>query len=554
MNKLIKHLLLFAAFLSFCNSIFAQKDKGGGKKIGKGFTVEWGPDIKMKGLFPTEMLLYDKGSFYVSIVVPKAFSAAEYNLVKINDKLDIVLQNRIKTEEEDKKASYNHERGVMEVGDDMYVFEEEKVHHDKKINYYLEKVDKNTCAPAGNKKLIYSVDYSVDKDRQDDDVSIYADNESKFLAIYDQHKVDRKENAECTIRVLNSGFEKMWEKNITLPLIATRGGTGDFRRYIDPSSNYYLVSKVYKDDKRNSKEVKEGELNYDYHIYMMGENIKTYIDYPFHLKDKAVSQVRLDVKKKGDLVATGIYADVISEKNKVSIPKGIFFTTIDMEHATIKSQSYKEFGTEVFTAGLKDKQAEKEEKRIEKGKDVGFDFIIHDLINRKDGGSTMIAEEFRLEIVTYSNGRTTYTRYFYKFRNIIIAKISATGEIGWVSVIAKNQVMEGSDAACSYLLFDHDNDTYHVFFNEHRDNLSAAGPKGGGLKVMDNLKKAILVSVEVGADGSIGKKNEVVKLPPDDEKTHFYPKLSFIPENENDIILFGTEKSHEKFAKIHFDK
>jgi len=101
-------------------------------------------------------------------------------------------------------------------------------------------------------------------------------------------------------------------------------------------------------------------------------------------------------------------------------------------------------------------------------------------------------------------------------------------------------------------MYDQKDDTYRIFFNEQRDNLSAAMSKGDGLKTMDNLKKAILVDVVLDTNGGISKKEEVVKLPPDDEKTHFYPMLSFVPD-DNNIILFGTEKSHDKFARIHFD-
>ncbi|HMG15921.1 MAG TPA: hypothetical protein VK590_10775, partial [Saprospiraceae bacterium] len=251
----------------------------------------------------------------------------------------------------------------------------------------------------------------------------------------------------------------------------------------------------------------------------------------------------------------------------LGIPRGIFYASLDIASAEIKSKNYKEFPKETYTAGMKGSKGEKALKKIEEGKKVGYTFEIRDLIPRADGGSTMIAEEYDMQIHTSSRGpgmgigavsiTSSSSTWEYTYKNIIIAKISESGTFDWITVIPKFQVTTSNhewrtNTPASFLLFDHKNDSYSIFFNDHKENLIPS-KKAEGIQKVVNQKQSVLVNMKVDALGNVSKKTEAVKLPKDDEKTHFYPVLSFMPLGEKDIILYGTESSHDKFARIHFD-
>ncbi len=534
--------------------VSAQKGKGGGMKQGKEFSVTWGPDIKMKGEIPADILLFDKGNFYVENVTLREFSQPDIILAKINERLDLVAQNRIDTEKKDSKASYNHGMCLAEFNGEMFVLEEEKVHKDGMIYYYAEGIDKTTLKPNQNKRLLYSINYGSDNDRANDKISIATDDDrKKFFAVIDQHSDGRRESTTATITVLDSSFGKLWEKTVTLPVAASEK-QDEFSWYVDKDANFYILAKVYGKVRKNSKDVKDGLLNYDYHIYMMGNKIKTFIDFPFSLQDRSVMQVKLNVKSSGDLIATGIYSNIISEKDKVSIPRGIFYTTMDVSAKTIKSQSYKEFPMEVYVTGLKQSKAEREEKKVEGEKHLSYTFLIQTLLNREDGGCTMVAEQYSAyQVATVGRFAGMSVKMKYNYMNIVLAKISPAGELEWVSVIPKDQLFDFEEKIlASFLIFENGHDSYHLFFNDSRDNLPENLKPGAAIKTLNSHRELTLVSVPVDPNGVVGKRTEVLELPPDDEHTRFYPMLSFIAAKGKDIILYGTESAHDKFAKIHF--
>ncbi|HLG34186.1 MAG TPA: hypothetical protein VI757_04840 [Bacteroidia bacterium] len=533
-------------------------------KVAINYTVSWGPDLKLKGDSPNKILLYENGSFYAitdnsagslaaAYFTGFSFGGSSEYVTKINSKLDLVLQKKIETEESEKAVSNHRLTNIIEFNDAIYLITRDKISKEKKVVYFIEKLNLSTLMSDGVKKKIYEVDYSVEKKRDDCVLRTLQHHGSDALVFFDNHEVKKGENVQITVFAVDKNFDIAWKKEITFPLL--KGKNFDFDKYINPRGDLYLIAKVYFDDdkKKKHKDIVEGELNFDYHIYMIGKDISTFIDYPFNLKDKLVSQVNLDVNDKGELLAVGFYSD-IKKKDRAGSSKGVFYTIIDPETKTIKAQSYKNFETEVFTAGLSSKKAAKLEEKMDEGKKEGSadKYIIRELIPRKDGGSTMIAEEHYIYTVTYSTGKSTRTVTHFVYGNLIITKINAAGEIEWTTVITKNTNVTASTLTCSYLSFDEGNDTYDIFFNDHKDNLLSAQASAKGTKVLtDAIKPMRFVRVVVKPDGTLSKKEVALRMDEDDEKTRLSPMVS-TQVNDNEIILYGMDRGKDKFAKITF--
>jgi hypothetical protein len=555
----MKLSFLMAAFaIIITNSLQAQTRKPHTKTAAKAevnYKVSWGPDLKLKGSFPEKILLYDQTGFYA--VTEK--HSDDY-LSKFNNRMELLVQAKVETEKSDKRMKDHTIESVLEFNNAIYAITRERDKDNKTIVYFAEKVDLSSLIPDGNKIKIYEADYSVDKKREDVDLRFILDKDKKVMILYDQHAAVKEEDVKVSIHSLDATFKVLWKKDVELPLISDSKRNYSFDKYVDPNANVYLLAKVYDDDpngkkKNKYKDVKEGQLNYDYHIYTIGNGIETYIDYPFELKDKAVSEINLDINNKGELVACGFYGDINADKNKVSGAKGVFYTIIDPANKEIKAQSYKKFENEVFTAGLSEKKKGKLEEKMEEGKREGdaSSYIIRDLVQRKDGGSTMFAEEHYIYTVTYYDGKYTHTTTHYVYKNIIVTKINAAGEIEWTTVIPKYADVTQYNLICSYIKFDEGNDTYDLFFNDHRDNLIAISlEKNGAEPINGKLKPMRFVRIVVNADGSLSKREEAFQRNEDDEDTRLCPGVSKVV-SDNEIVLYGVDRRKEKFAKITFD-
>lgn len=566
--KSAQKLLALVVLFSFCALITSAQSKSKtppktapktitskSAKAPINYSVTFGPDLKLKGDAPNKILLYDKGSFYA--ITDKSagmWGSSEY-ISKLDNSMDLVLQKKLETEKSDKNVSKHEMENILEFNKKIYIVTRDRSSKEKKVTYYMEELDQSTLVTDGNKKKIYEVDYSEDSKRSDVDLSVLEPGNG-VLVLFDNHKIKKGADVHVTITAIDKTLSQIWKKDFEMPLQGEKNF--NFDRYIDPKGNLYLLAKVYYADdegKKKKKDIVEGELNFDYHIYMIGKDIPTYIDYPFQLKDKVVSQVNLDVNSNGDLIACGFYSDIEKQK-RASNKRGVFYTIIDPATKTIKAQSYKTFDMEVFTAGLSDKKAAKMEKKMEEGKKAGDanSYKIKELIPRKDGGSTMIAEEYYEYTVVYSDGKYTHYITHYVYGNIVLTKISAAGEIEWTSVIPKHSdVTDPVGVMISgYLSFDEGNDSYDIFFNDHQDNLLAAQQSAKGIKELNGAsKKMRFVRVVVGADGTLSKKEVALKMDKDDEKTRLSPTVS-TPVSDSEIILYGVDRGKDKFAKITY--
>ena len=555
MNTLKKSFVLMTLLVfSVCFAMAQAKPKTTAKpvKVPINYSVTWGPDLKLKGDAPNKILLYENGSFYAVTDNDYGVWGSSDYVSKLNSKLDLVLQNKIKTEESDKAVSKHEMVSILEFNKEIYIITRDKTSKTKTVSYFMEKLNLSTLQSDGVKTKIYEVDYSQDSKRSDVSLSILQHSSSDVMVLYDNHRQKKDENVHLSITAIDKSLSVAWKKDFEMPL---KGKNFDFDKYIDPKGNLYLIAKVYisDDNRKKGKDIVEGELNFDYHIYMIGKDIPAFIDYPFQLKDKIVSQVNLDINNNGELIACGFYSDIEKQK-RASSKRGVFYTIIDPANKTIKAQSYKTFEMEVFTAGLSSKKASKVEDKIESGKSEGDanTYRIRELIPRKDGGSTMIAEMYYEYTVTYYDGKNTRYVTHYVYGNIIVTKINAAGEIEWTSVIPKHTDVTGGTIICSYISYDEGNDTYDIFFNDHKDNLLAVQQSAKGTKTLNgSVKQMRFVRVVVGQDGTLSKKEVALKMDKDDEKTRLCPRVSE-QVNENEIILYGLDRGKDKFAKITF--
>lgn len=519
----------------------------------KPFTVTWGPDNKMKGSPRYVSALGSKSYFYVV-----TYEGKNNGLARFNSSLEMEEQKTLKIEESDKSHSHMEVRRFLELDKKLFVITSEKSLKEKKLFFYIEEINITEMASQGDKKEIYSVDYSENKRADDADFSFLTpDDERKRLLIIENLYKEKGESPEYKVKVYDQNVNELYAKTFSLPLKQIYKGTFSATARIADNDDLFFTSRVYEEDedgKAKKKDVEDGEVNFKTHIFYIPKSSSEVRDVTFNLKDKAVRGLHFNINKAGDLAIAGFYSLVNDKGKGLTVDKGIFNCSIDLKTLQVKSENFKEFSDDALTTGLSAKQAEKVEKKLDKGKDVSANYTINEFIPRSDGSSTLVAEQYYFYTVTVSNGKSSYTNYHYVYRNILFAKINTDGKIEWVTVIPKHQhTVNDNGMLSSFYLFDHEDDSYSIFFLDNKKNMFLKPNSTMKAENIGGRSANYFSYLKVDKDGNATNRSEAFQLPEDDEKTRIYPGQVVRLGDAKEFFLYGTDRSKDKYIKVQFN-
>lgn len=100
------------------------------------------------------------------------------------------------------------------------------------------------------------------------------------------------------------------------------------------------------------------------------------------------------------------------------------------------------FPLEIVQQYLNDKQREKLEEREKEGKAGIMDLIMSEFIPQPDGSFIVVGEQKYIRNEWYGTGTTNLAH----FSNVVVMKISKSGELIWITKIPKNQVLVLGDS------------------------------------------------------------------------------------------------------------
>src|SRR4051812_15679404 len=119
----MKLLSILFFSLVFCSASYAQAKSSKSKAA---YTLDWGPDLKLKGdLVPTKILLYENGNFYAITEDQEFWSKTSY-LSKFNSSMDLEVQKTLETEKSDKNITDQKLVQVLEFNKAIYAISKEK--------------------------------------------------------------------------------------------------------------------------------------------------------------------------------------------------------------------------------------------------------------------------------------------------------------------------------------------------------------------------------------------------------------------------------------------
>jgi hypothetical protein len=531
MKKLFSLFLLFGAYVfSFGQS---QSDK---------VDIVWGSEIKTSRNQTLEDIIgTDKEYFYALKSKACMFGGAELTLEKFDYNANPVESKEL---EIDKKYKDHEFSGFFYSNSNTYILTSCADSKTKIKSLYMHLMNMPALEPTDDSHKITDIDYEGHWKMNSGKFQNKISKDGSKRLILNIMPRSRGDKQQFAINVFDNKLEPLWNKEITMPyndeLFDIEG------QIIDNEGAVYLKCIVYNEKRRKKR---HGEPNYKYLLLKYTKDTEAPEEYPISLPDKFITDINFSLLDNHDITCAGFY----SEKGTYSI-KGVFYVSIDAKSKQIKKQSLKEFSIDVLVANLTERQKEKVEKKIEKGKEVEmYDYDLRNLIYFEDGSAILCAEQYAVNIVsTYvmgPNGTGTYVlNTYYEYDDIIAVKINPNGDIDWVTKIPKRQYTMNDNGFFSSYFYKIYNNKIYFLYNDHPDNLLEEINNTKKFKNFTGSKNSMAVLAVLDYNGNLTRealfKNK-------DTEVILRPKVcNSIAYNQ--AIIFGQKGRTQRFGKMTF--
>ncbi|MFZ7114627.1 MAG: hypothetical protein ACO1G9_04530 [Bacteroidota bacterium] len=520
MKTKILFLLLFC-----CSVVLAQKKSNFA-------TMKWGPELEgsRKGSIQ-EFLGYDDNAFYLSAYLKSDL---------LIEKLDKNLGNpqTYTFEEKDAETKEKFEPfSRMYFADRLYFLKTNLDKKTKTTTLYAEEINTKTMSVKGKIKKLSDITYEKRRDKGGwSTVTSPSDN---YLMIIESIPTEKEENEQFNVVMLDSALNQVWRKNLQLPYENTLFYRQKFM--VDDEGNFYVLGKLYKE---KAKERVRGHVNYMYHIIAFADHGNSKIDYEVKLADNFITDITIAKNDGGDIVCAGFY----SKKGQASID-GSFFLTLDPSTKSIKASNMKEFDIEFMTEYMTEGQEKRAKKREEKGKDDEmYEYDLHTLIKRSDGGVMLVGEQFFIRQIQYRCGNSYCTRTNYYYNDIIVVNIDPAGKIEWAKKIPKRQLSVNDGGFYSSYAIAVTESKIAFIYNDHRDNLDSE--KSKRIKNFNLGDKNGVVTIATVDDNGVVTRDILF----DNTETEVIIRPKVCDQiDESHLLLFGDRRKMEQFGIVTFN-
>ncbi|HRY31417.1 MAG TPA: hypothetical protein P5531_00435 [Bacteroidales bacterium] len=289
--------------------------------------------------------------------------------------------------------------------------------------------------------------------------------------------------------------------NIALALPHKDRDVSLFDQILGNDGKIYILTKIDLEKKDRER----GSAPYYYSVFTMNPDDKSILENKIDLAKRNIEDcaIRLNYDR-NELVCAGFYSDLKPTAYTGGDIDGFFYQTVDVN-------TWKTLVTGVKKIDKKMVSELMNKKKVKEGRGISANFEILRIIPALDGSSTMIAENrfwYVTTTTTSSAGGGTSTSYTYHYHrnSIFIINIGKDGEVTSLMDIPKLQHTINDNGMFSSVLIMEKDDRIVLLYNDHPDNLISAVKTLKQTSVMGNVRKAVLVAVEIFKDGTYTKR------------------------------------------------
>lgn len=465
--------LLFILF-TICMAGFAQKPK-----------IKWGDEFKLtRGSTDLEVVCSDNTGVYLQ---EGHLALKTYFVIGGSVRSSATLVKLDKNLNELYRYNFNKELRGMEfiqffvLQDKLFMFASDYVKKEKTLTIYGAEIDKKTGAMKGDWMSILS----IQKDEKQDDIKYKLTPNADSTSMVLVSNVLGSERNEYRVQEFNNSLKPV-SKAVYLR------NEFDSKTYqledllYTAKKKIILVGRVY--EYREGKKKKEKFLDFaNYSIRLYDEAGKQQTEINTQINGKWITSTKLVQQKDKDLVLAAFYSN--SKKDRTI--DGMLVQRIDPVTGQVISTSEKAISNALLSAEAaeddddeKETRAEKKEREaLAKIKDEGEGFSkfmqFRNIFYTADNGVVLLAEKFNHYIHTstsYSSGSggsmgrySTKEYAVYECGDLLMCKIDAGGNIGWLQVLPKFQremilVAQSSGLTASWGYFMLDNRPFYAGF------------------------------------------------------------------------------------------
>jgi hypothetical protein len=471
----MKKILSVVMLLCVCTTMNAQK-----------FNVRWGEKAKLL-----------KNDFDNAIALPNGNSImlkTEGRITVFNRKLKYVLLlvdknlETIKESEVEFDSKYISDCRLVNFKNAIFLLYNDYSKENKTTTAYAAEVN---TKEAKTGKLTTLGAFESDNLSDQASVNIQLSTDSSKVMVFAEGPERKKEDKKYFIGVFDNNLNKIWKREVTLPIqekfvyIADEDFTDD--------GNVYVAIKHFDKEVTKQSVRENGKRVPSYTFKLIKYSEKEEKEIKLNLNDNFVQGTRILYNPSGLVTIAGMYKKKYNGKLN-----GVFYAILDPKTNLIKTSKMVDFDADII------KLIDKDGYASDKEKDPGLDsdFKINYIINRNNGSIDLLAEYYQeIEFTrTSSNGATTIdTRYQYG--DIVNTNIDKDGKVTFTRV-PKNQKMTNYKAFLGYYAFSY-KDKLVLIYNDDKDNVDRDLSK----KPDDVMRfnKSALVAATISSKGELSR-------------------------------------------------
>jgi hypothetical protein len=319
---------------------------------------------------------------------------------------------------------------------------------------------------------------------------------------------------------------------------------------------YYMLGYEYElgEEKkllRNRVTIEAGQL----HVVMVDTESGEIETVDIDTEEMEIEMLTFRLLSKGGFQVAGLTSE---EEKGVS---GTFAITFDDSFEEVNNNSHRfedDFITTTWSDRSKKKLDKKNKKEDKKGKQksvpVFYNYYIDHLIEKPDGTTTMLAEQYYVRVVTttYTDSQgnmRTRTTYYYYYNDIIAVNFDTKGDFDWKTLVEKKQVsVNDGGYYSSYFVVPNENEI-NIVYNDSESNIEET--EGLSAKEKKALRKNVIgVQVTLDAEGeqSKGKLFEFTE----EVKMRLVPKVC-TKAGDDIVFIYAKGKKGHKLGTIKLD-
>jgi hypothetical protein len=433
-------------------------------------TIKWGEEFKLhKGSSDLEVISVDKSGAYLQeshralkgYFVVAATTRESASLIKVDKNLTEVFRNDFNKELKGKEFEQ-----FFPFGDKLFLISSDYSRRDRTLAIYASAVDKSTGELTGEFKEVGI----LQKDEKGDDIDFKITYNADSTRIILVSSIKGKERNEYRVQEFDKSFKAIGKPvDLTNEFEAKKYQLQDLL-YLS-NNKILLVGRVYEYEEGKRKKAKFLDFT-NYNIRLYDEKGKQQTEINTAVNGKWLNSTKVVQEKNKDLILAAFYSN--SKKGKTV--DGLLVQRININDGTVISTSDKEINNSLLTADndngddddkddTEDKEERKEREKLNKLKDEGEGFSkymqFRNIFYTADNGLVILAEQYH-QYVTVSqssssapgipgvgNGSST-TTYHYISGDMMMCKIDAKGNIGWLQIMPKDQRETISITGASY--------------------------------------------------------------------------------------------------------